>query len=60
MPVDYKLNQVVVPTVAAALGIGLMLHQSNKASSTECVLDSANAFFPIQRSHGTNNNVHLQ
>lgn len=47
MPVDYKLNQVVVPTVAAALGLGLMLDQSNKASSTECVFDLANAFFPF-------------
>ena len=50
MPVDYKLNQVEVPTVAAALGLVLMLDQSNKASSTECVFDLANAFFSIQHS----------
>lgn len=45
MPGDYKLNQVVVPTVAAVLGIVLMLEQTNKASSMGYVLDLTNAFF---------------
>lgn len=38
------------------LGIILMLAYTNRASSTEYILDLASAFFSILHSHGTNDN----